>query len=157
MSHDAGTKVGGRVIEIFKHALEEKKRGGGTVQRQPWQMTEAEWDAERESVRPNSVQSRFTKSSGSEATVKALRLEFLLSGVRDGDKARWNEASAGSIKLDRDEVEDIFERLNTPVRHSDIVIKALAEGLPVPAEVLACYSDLKQDQVCSWEQTDFTF
>lgn len=107
--------------------------------KQPWQMTKEEWNRERESVRPDYVQARFTKGSGSQAVASANRLQFLLFGVRSAEKNRLDAAAAKEIKLTRDEVDDLLDCINTPVSHYDVVVKALAEGCPVQQEVLSAY------------------
>lgn len=95
-------------------------------------------------MRPNLVQSRFTRASGSQATGNMTRLQFLLFGVRDNDRGTLAAAAAGTVKLSREEVDDILGRINSPIRHRDVIEKALADGLPVPVVVLADYPDLRQ-------------
>ena len=81
-------------------------------------MTCREWEAEVEKARPNIAQSKFTRSSGSTAVQRYQRMQFLKYGARTVDPA--------------------FIR----VKHVDVIIKALADGQPVPAEVLADYPEL---------------
>lgn len=85
--------------------------------KQPWQMTRREWDSEIDKARPNIAQSNFTKASGSEALRRLDRLMFLKYG---------HFASTISTT------------------HRDVIVKALAEGQPVPAEALADYPQLER-------------
>ena len=87
-----------------------------TAPKPPWQMTRAEWNAEREKSAPNTAQSRFTRSSGSEAVRKFERFMFLRYDARPSD--------------------------GYAVRHRDVIAKALSERRTVPAEVLAEYPEL---------------
>lgn len=83
-------------------------------------MTRQEWEAAREANRPNTAQSNFTRASGSEAVRNMERLEFLFYGVKIVD----------------------FEDPRLYQRHRAVIAKALAEGKPVPAAVLAEYPEL---------------
>lgn len=114
--------------------------------KEPWQMTAKEWATERDAVRPNVAQSRFTKASSGEAIGNHERLQHLLYGVTDEARQRLNDAKDGKVKLSRDEVDELMDRINTPVHHADVIAKAVAEGKPVPPEVLADYPDLAVTQ-----------
>ena len=125
------------------------------AKKEPWQMSRKEWDAAREAVRPNVAQSRFTNASASEAVGNHERLQNLLYGVTDSARQRLRDAQDGKVKLSRDEVDDLMDRINMPVHHADVVAKAVAEGKPVPAEVLAEYPELaatEQPQPVAVEQ-----
>lgn len=113
---------------------------------EPWQMTQKQWNKERESVRPNIAQSRPTKASGFQAAASAKRLDKLLYGVTDDASAKIKAARLGEITLSKDEVDTLTERLAAPVTHKDVVQKAITEGKQVPTEVLSDYPDLNQLQ-----------
>ena len=110
--------------------------------KQPWEMTRSEWDAEREAIRPNTAQSRFTRASASQATSNAKRLETLLYGVNDAAKAEIAAAQDEGKKIAPDRLAALMDQINTPVGHRRVIEKALAEGKPVPGDVLADYPDL---------------
>lgn len=120
--------------------------------KQPWQMTRKEWDAAREKVRPEVVQSDVTKASSSRAVANIKALEHLLYGVTDTASEKLRAAAKGDISLTPDEVEALTDRLERKVSHRDVVEKALAEGKPVPKNVLADYPDLHQN-ASSTQQT----
>lgn len=84
----------------------------------PWQMTRKEWEAEVEKARPNTAQSRLTKHSGAQAVARYERMQFLKDGAQSADPALVR------------------------VQHRDVIAKALAEGQPVPAAVLADYPEM---------------
>jgi hypothetical protein len=79
--------------------------------KEPWQMTQAEWDKEREAIRPETFGSS-TKYGGSLAVARHKTLVHLLYGIHNPD-------------------ERVF--------HRDVIKKALAEGKPVPKRVLKDY------------------
>lgn len=110
--------------------------------REPWQLSLKEWSREREAIRPNVAQSRLTRKSKSEAVRNGERLEYLTYGVTKAASQRLKEASEVKVTLPKDEVDSLLERVNTPVSHRDVIEKALAEGKPVPPEVLADYPDI---------------
>ncbi len=111
--------------------------------KEPWQMRAAEWMAVREEVRPCYAQSKFTRNSASQAIAQHEKLVWLVYGVTDAAKDRLNAARRGEVALTSDELEILRDRINTPVFHKDVVMKALSEGKPVPAEVLSDYPDLQ--------------
>lgn len=108
----------------------------------PWAMTAAEWDSATDRARACNAQSNFTRNSGAEAVAMAKESERLRFGVRSCDTARLNAAIRGEVKLSPQELEALTDRLQTRVTHRDVIAKAVKEGMPVPAEVLAEYPDL---------------
>ncbi len=79
--------------------------------KQPWEMTQKEWDKERRAIQPEHFGSS-TKGGASLAVHRISRLEFLLYGICDPDG---------------------------PVFHRDVIKKAFAEGKPISAENLKLY------------------
>lgn len=122
-----------------KKPLSETTTGSSSSNKAPWEMTKKEWDRERDAVRPNTAQSKFTNASKSEAVSSHQRLTELLYGVSNQASEKLRAAMDGEITLTPRELEDITDRLNTPVRHRDVVEKALSEGKPVPGDVLREY------------------
>lgn len=78
--------------------------------KEPWQMTQKEWDAEREAIRPETFGSS-TKGGGSQAVARINTLTHLLYGIHSQER----------------------------VFHRDVIKKAKAEGKPIPAHVLKDY------------------
>jgi len=108
----------------------------------PWELTKKEWNAERDRIRPCTAATRFTGRSASEATGNSERLEWLLFGVTQGAADRLNAAARHEIVLTPEEVNDLLDRVNTPVTHRDVIDKAMRDGWNVQAEVLSDYPDL---------------
>lgn len=106
----------------------------------PWQLTRNEWDAERERLRPDVAQSRFTRTTSSQMASKSQRLQWLIGDVRRNDREQLARAGRGEIAMSAQDVEDALDRINTPVRHQDVVAWALAVGFDVPANVLRDYT-----------------
>lgn len=117
----------------------------------PWQMTREEWNQAREEVRPNTAQSNLTRASASEAANRGQTLDTLLHGVRDEARQRLMAAQRGELSLSQEEVDALQEQIDMPVRHRDVVEKAMAEGKPVPESVLDEYPDLQSQPT---QQTD---
>ena len=111
--------------------------------KEPWQMTRSEWEAEREAVRPNIAQSHLTRSSGSEAASRIARLEWLLYGVNDAARAEIEAAMRGAKTIAPERADALMDQINGPVTHRQVVEKAMAEGLPVPASAVASYPDMR--------------
>ena len=124
----------------------------GQREKQPWQMTQAEWDKTREDIKPNIAQSNFTKSSGSKAVARIKELTNLTYGVNNAAKEKISLAQRGDIKLTQEEADNLLEQLNTPVSHKQVIEKALSEGKPVPPEVLADYPELQEHSAISAEE-----
>lgn len=78
--------------------------------KEPWQMTKAEWDKEREAIRPETFGSS-TKHGGSLAVARINTLNHLLYGIVSQER----------------------------VFHRDVIKKAIAEGKPIPQRVLKDY------------------
>lgn len=97
--------------------------------RQPWQMTRAEWNAERDRLRPDYAQSNFTRASGSEAIARLNRAEWLRFDVRAEDSARMNAAARGEVTLSPDELEALHDRLQSRVTYDDVIARAVCLGL----------------------------
>ena len=121
----------------------------GKVEKEPWEMTAKEWESARENAKPNTAQSRPSKNDASTAARRMSDVERLTYDVRKADQAAIKEYAA-AIKQGRKpsisdaEARDIIDRINTPVFHRDVIEKALKDGKPVPAEVLADYPDLAE-------------
>ena len=109
------------------------------MRKEPWQMTREEWDQAREECHPNTLQTKFTKKSGSEAIREFAKMRWLCFDVRSEDSTRIRQAGREEIVLSSSEVEKIQDRLMTPVTHFDVVQRALRLGLPVPEEALSEY------------------
>ncbi|GAB0154621.1 DEAD/DEAH box helicase [Marinobacterium sp. BA1] len=116
---------------------------GMPMEKQPWEMTRKEWESEREKVRPNTGQTRFTKHSANEAVRNHERLMFLTFSVTEFASDQIRKAANGDITLSPEELETLDERIKTPVHHRDVIEKALAEGLPVPQHIQDEYPDLR--------------
>ena len=107
----------------------------------PWQMTLKDWSSAWTNAKTSTLGS-FTRNSGSQAAAQAKRLDWLKFDVSGRATERMLQAQSGLVQLTGSELEKVSERLQTPVSHRDVIDKALAEGKPVPAEVLADYPDL---------------
>jgi len=129
-------------VAIEDGRLEVIERASSTASKQPWEMTRAEWNSVRNALRPDFVQSRFTRASGAEAVARAGALERHTFGVRDADRERHLAAQRGEISIPRDEHIEMLERLKTEVVHREVVEKALRDKRPVPIHVVAEYEDL---------------
>jgi hypothetical protein len=96
--------------------------------RQPWQMGEREWLAEIARVTMSSCPSECPTPKHASGVVRLLErkafLKFYLQ-ARVYDRCQPGE-------------------ITRPVRHRDVIAQALAEGMPVPADVLAEYPDLAE-------------
>lgn len=90
----------------------------------PWQMSRAQWESEV-------------------AAGDAVQVEHLNYGVQAWAQEKMQAHERGEIVLEGGELEDVTERLNTPVTHRDVVEKALAESHEVSAQILAEYSDME--------------
>lgn len=111
--------------------------------KEPWQMTQLEWEAARDSFR---VQGhglyKVTRASGAQETARIAALERHLYGVRDADRAIINACAAAyeagqPAPYSMEQRQRARERLDQFVTHFDVIHKALQDGQPVPAEVLA--------------------
>lgn len=111
-----------------------------SLAREPWQMTRLEWERARAAIRPETFGSSPGKASISAEQSRMSELQRLIYGVPDEAIARMREAGAGKITLSPDELESVQDRIDTPVRHRDVVEKAIQEGKPVPESVLAEYA-----------------
>lgn len=108
----------------------------------PWQMTQAEWNGAMNEAAPARGPGSLTRQSGSAEAARAREIERLKFGVRDAVRARLNAAQKGEIKIGKEEADSLLEVLETPITHREVVEKALREGHPVPAEVLAEYPEI---------------
>lgn len=110
----------------------------------PWEMTGKEWVDERAKASPDSVQSNFTRASGSQAVAQLSRMQELTYGAKDKASQKMKAAQAGEIQLTKDELWDLDWELNSKTTHEDVVRKAFEEGKPIPKEVLAEYPDIDE-------------
>jgi predicted RNA methylase len=110
--------------------------------KQPWQMTLQEWDTAVNTERNGGSIGGFTRNAGSQMAARFEQLEVLRYGVIQWAREKFAAAQKGDIKITKEELDEITERLDTPVTHRDVVNKALLEGKNVPKEVLADYPDL---------------
>lgn len=85
-------------------------------------MTEAEWNTERERLKPN-TQSRGTRHSRSEEINRMARLQSLLGGARDEERAELIAATRGYIEITPERAAELVEILNTPVQWRDVVAR----------------------------------
>lgn len=115
-------------------------------QKEPWEMSSAEWNKVVEGLRPETAQSKFTKSSGTEAVRRIAEGERLRYGVTTEASEKLKAAQKGEIKLSKGELESLTDRLETRVTHADVIKKAIKDGKPVPASVIAEYPELKTTQ-----------
>ena len=66
---------------------------------EPWQLTEAEWNRQREDCRPNIAQSNLTKASASEAIRRHEKLLWLLYGINDPEyPVTWHHVVGKAIE-----------------------------------------------------------
>lgn len=105
----------------------------------PWQLTRAQWEAERERIRPDVAQSRFTSATASQMSRAAARLQWLIGDVHRVEREQLARATRGEITMSREDAEEILERINARVFHHDVVAWAQANGRDVPPEVLREY------------------
>ena len=102
---------------------------GGTAseayaqEKKPYEMTEKEWESEKNKAHPENVQTNLTKRSASEAVRKMQRSEYLNYNT----PGEWN---------------DITEQFEGG--HKNVILKALAENQRIPEAVLNEYPDLKR-------------
>lgn len=62
------------------------------MNKQPWQLTKDEWSSRRESIRPNTAQSRPSKSDASTAIRRFQELEWLCYGISFPDRnVTWED------------------------------------------------------------------
>lgn len=58
----------------------------------PWELTEAEWNRKREALRPNTAQSRPTKSDAATAVRRADEVDRLCFGLSYPDRrVTWRD------------------------------------------------------------------
>ena len=102
---------------------------GGTAseayaqEKKPYEMTEKEWESEKNKAHPENVQTNLTKRSASEAVRKMQRSEYLNYNT----PGEWN---------------DITEQFEGG--HKNVILKALAENQRIPEAVINEYPDLKR-------------
>lgn len=120
--------------------------------KQPWQMTQAEWNAEyqKEGVHLGA----FSRSAASAHAQWVERREFLRYEVTKWASDKIDAATDGTIQLTTEELEAAEDRLQSRVHHHDVIVKALGEGQPVPAHVLADYPDLVAQQTVESAEAD---
>ncbi|WP_454727956.1 MULTISPECIES: strawberry notch-like NTP hydrolase domain-containing protein [Cupriavidus] len=97
----------------------------------PWAMTRAEWNAALAALGQQVIRGRHPGKAEAARLGEKVRLY--------DDVSRWyhERAKAGDAHA-REWIGDGFTRID----HEDVVRKALVEGQPVPAHVLAAYPDL---------------
>lgn len=110
--------------------------------KQPWQMTLQEWDTAVNTERNGGSIGGFTRNAGSQMAARFERMEELRYGVIQWARDKLVAAQKGEIQITKEELDEITDRLDTPVTHRDVVNKALVEGKSVPKNVLADYPDL---------------
>jgi DNA adenine methylase len=116
-------------LDKLKNRPKLKFGKGGTAseayaqEKKPYEMTEKEWESEKNKAHPENVQTNLTKRSASEAVRKMQRSEYLNYNT----PGEWN---------------DIREGFETD--HKDVILKALAENQRIPEAVLNEYPDLKR-------------
>ncbi len=133
-----------RTVHVEHGRVEVVEQPKRRESKQPWEMTKTEWDLVRSALRPDHVQSRFTRASGAEAVARVNALEKHLFGVNDAESERHRAATRGEISIPRQEHRELLDRLQQPVSHRRVVEKALHESLPVPMLVLSEYPELAE-------------
>lgn len=121
--------------------------------KEPWEMSQAEWESAREATRPDVAQSNFTRASGSQATAKLREVERLTFGVSEQASERLRAAAKNGERIPTEELDALMERVNTRVSHRDVVEKALREGKPVPDAVAREYPDIESTAAPAAPQT----
>ncbi|WP_323025782.1 strawberry notch C-terminal domain-containing protein [Castellaniella sp.] len=89
-----------------------------------WQMSREQWEQ--------------ALALGEGAQVADLRF-----GVMQWARDKLAAHESGEEVLAEGDLAEVIERINSPVSHRDVIEKALAEGLSVPAAVLAEYPDIE--------------
>lgn len=95
----------------------------------PWQFTREQWNAERDRLRPEIAQSRFTHASASEALARHDRLNWLLFDVHADVGARLKAAARGELAMSPEEARECLETLAQPVTYDDVIARARSLGL----------------------------
>lgn len=132
--------------EIHEYATKLDAAKTEPVTKEPWEMTKTEWTNTRNKLRPSFHGGADPRSpNGKAANIDEInRLGY---GIRDDVGLKLKEAldrvkNGQDSGLTPNEYDLLQEQLDTPIRHEEVIKKALSEGKPVPAEVLADYPDL---------------
>lgn len=96
--------------------------------KKPWQMTRKEWEAAI-----SVVTNKGARRGISAAVQRTRELERLLDGVCEWRKKQLPQSASS----------DEIESTDGAVFHRDVIAKALSEGKPVSAEVVAEYPEYK--------------
>jgi hypothetical protein len=91
--------------------------------KEPWQMTEEEWNREREAVKPAcGFSSKVTHASRSLDIYRANRVQFLSYGVSEWIVSKMTPEDWA------DPYSDLHWKLNHYVAYADVIEKAREEG-----------------------------
>lgn len=113
------------IVDLRKHGFLPRPALPEPTTKEPWQMTRTEWEK--------------LKGEAGKAEIKALKS---LSRSQRQKEHLWGTLER--IRLEyRVEAKPIRNRGVPIVTHESVIRKAIAEGKPVPPEVLADYPDLK--------------
>jgi len=89
----------------------------------PYEMTDAEWEKEKDKIHPENIQTDFTKASASQEVFRAKKSDFLNYNTPGAWDPEFKEFPA--------------------TKHRDIVLKAMVEGKDIPGKVLNEHPDIK--------------
>lgn len=111
--------------------------------KRPFEMTAAEWCRAYSAASSGAVQERFTRSAPSQMVAEFRSRDALRFDARKSVSRRLAAATRGEVKMSSHRANRLLSILEQPVRHRDVVVTALKQGLPVPPEVLAEYPGLE--------------
>lgn len=111
--------------------------------KRPFEMTAAEWCRAYSAASSGGVQERFTRSAPSQMVAEFRSRDALRFDARKSFSRRLAAATRGEVKMSSHRANRLLSILEQPVRHRDVVVTALKQGLPVPPEVLAEYPGLE--------------
>jgi len=91
--------------------------------KEPWEMTEEEWDNELSLAIVNHKMSR---------SERVARIKFLEFGVHDGLEKMYDSIMNGNSLCDRLALIGISNELSRRVTHQDVINRAVAHGIKMP-------------------------
>ena len=113
---------GGTVVPRAETLELSEQKAPEVNQREPWQMTRSEWYTEKNKFQAETFDTNNKRSGAAASIARIQAREHLNYGVQGA----------------------IGEMGREPVDHKQVIEKALTEGKPVPANVLATYPDLAE-------------
>ena len=113
------------------------------MHKRPFEMTSAEWYRAYSAASSGGVQERLTRFSPSQMVAEFRIRDTLRFDARKSVSRRLTAATRGEVKMSSHRANRLLSILQQPIRHRDVVVTALKQGLTVPPEVLAEYPGLE--------------